>query len=301
MEMETANKRLINEKSGLFILIGLMGVGMVMGTTLSVIFWKLVGGNGMVDMQVALTNPEHVVFIRLSQTVLALCIFFIPPVFAAWLISRRPFSYIGFKTKISVQTFFWGFFLMAITILLSGSLASLNEMIPLTEQLKVYAQAMEDSYMKQVELMSAMNGIPDLVIAVLVMALAPAIFEEVFFRGGFQNMMQRATGKMWVSILITSLLFSAIHFSFYGFLSRVALSIVLGLLYAHTQNIWMPIVAHFINNAMGVFQIYYLRVKGLPLSEATEDKYPIWWGLFTLIALIYFFKYFKQSANGIRS
>jgi membrane protease YdiL (CAAX protease family) len=133
------------------------------------------------------------------------------------------------------------------------------------------------------------------------MALAPALFEEVFFRGGFQNMMYRATGQMWTSILITSLLFSAIHFSFYGFLSRVALSIVLGLLFAYTQSIWMVVIAHFLNNAMGVFQIYYLRMKGLPITDLSEDKYPIWWGIVALGALIYLFSYFKKSADGIRS
>ena len=160
---------------------------------------------------------------------------------------------------------------------------------------------MEDAYMRQIELMSIMNGIGDLLLSLVVMAFAPAVFEEVFFRGGFQNMMFRATGKMWVSILITSLLFSAIHFSFYGFLSRVALSLVLGLLYAYSKSIWLVIITHFLNNAMGVIQIYYLRLKGLPLSVSQDDKYPIWWGFIAIIALVYLFKYFKRSTDAIRS
>jgi membrane protease YdiL (CAAX protease family) len=291
----------INEKTGLFILILLMGAGMVLGSLIAMLAWKISGGGQQEDFQLALANPANVQFIRLAQTILAACIFFIPAIFTAWLISRKPFVFIGFHKKIQSSTLFWGCLLMGITILLSGSLATLNEMIPLTDQLKVYAKSMEDSYMRQVELMSIMNGTGDLVIVLLVMALAPALFEEVFFRGGFQNMMYRATGQMWTSILITSLLFSAIHFSFYGFLSRVALSIVLGLLFAYTQSIWMVVIAHFLNNAMGVFQIYYLRMKGLPITDLSEDKYPIWWGIVALGALIYLFSYFKKSADGIRS
>ena len=290
----------INEKTGLFILILLMGVGMLLGSLIAMLAWKITGGAQSEDFQLALSNPANVNFIRLAQTILAACIFFLPAVITTWIVSRKPFLFIGFHQKLNASTILWGCLLMGITVLLSGSLAALNEMIPLGEQLKVYAQSMEASYMKQVELMSIMNGTGDLIVALLVMALAPALFEEVFFRGGFQNLMYRATGKMWASILITSLLFSAIHFSFYGFLSRVALSIVLGLLYAYTQSIWMVVIAHFLNNAMGVFQIYYLRMKGLPITDLSEDKYPIWWGIIALGALVYLFKFFKKSADGIR-
>jgi membrane protease YdiL (CAAX protease family) len=301
MSHQQESVRGINEKTGLFVLILLMGAGMVTGSLLSMVAWKISGGGQLEDFQLALANPANVGFIRLAQTILAACIFFIPSIVATWLVSRKPFLFIGFHESIKVSTLLWGCLLMGITIFLSGSLATLNEMIPLNESLKIYAHSLEASYMRQVELMSIMNGTRDLLIALLVMALAPALFEEVFFRGSFQNLMYRATGQMWTSILITSLLFSAIHFSFYGFLSRLALSIVLGLLYAYTQSIWMVVIAHFLNNAMGVFQIYYLRMKGLPIAELNEDKYPIWWGIIALGALIYLFSYFKKSADGIRS
>ena len=298
--MNEQNKLGINEKAGLFLLIAFMGVGLALGSTLSLLVWRAMGGKGLTDMQLALSNSSHINFIRLTQTVLAACIFFFSSLLAVRMVSKKPFTYIGFTAHIQVKTILWGCLLMGVTIVLSGSLATLNEMIPLSESLKIYFKSMEDAYSSQVDLMSKMTGINDLVVSLLVMALAPALFEEVFFRGGFQNMMFRATGKMWTSILVTSLLFSAIHFSFYGFLSRIALSIVLGLLYAYTKNIWMAIIPHFLNNALGVFQIYYLRMKGLPLSEGTEDKYPLWWALISLTALVILFRYFKKSLDGIR-
>lgn len=299
--MDADNKVGMNEKIGLFLLIGLMGVGMILGSSITLLIWKIKGGEGLADLQLALSNPSQVGFIRISQTILAACTFFLPSWAAIRIINKKPFNYIGFHQKLGVQTVIWGCILMGVTILLSGSLATLNEMIPLSESLKIYAKSMEDAYMRQIELMSIMNGVGDLLLSLVVMAFAPAVFEEVFFRGGFQNMMFRATGKMWVSILITSLLFSAIHFSFYGFLSRVALSLVLGLLYAYSKSIWMVIITHFLNNAMGVIQIYYLRLKGLPLSVSQDDKYPIWWGFIAIIALVYLFKYFKRSTDAIRS
>ena len=180
--METDNRRAMNEKIGLFLLIAFMGVGMVLGTTVSLLLWKIKGGQGLVDMQMALSNPAQVGFIRLTQTILAACTFFLPSLVAAKVVNRSPLSYIGFQSNLNIKTILWGCLLMGITILLSGSLASLNEMIPLTEPLKIYAKSLEDSYMKQIELMSVMNGMGDLIFALVVMAFAPAVFEEVFFR-----------------------------------------------------------------------------------------------------------------------
>jgi hypothetical protein len=156
---------------------------------------------------------------------------------------------------------------------------------------------MEDSYMKQVVVLSNMNGIADLIITIIVMAFAPAIFEEVFFRAGFQNMMNRATGKTMLSIVITSLLFSAIHFSFYGFLARFALGITLGCLFAYSKNIWISILAHFLNNAIGVIQIYMLHMQGKKIEDNMDDKFPLWVGAFALLVIFFGIKLYEKSTK----
>jgi membrane protease YdiL (CAAX protease family) len=161
--------------------------------------------------------------------------------------------------------------------------------------MKLYFTEMEDKYMQQVEVMSQMKGIPDLLVSLVVMAFIPALVEEVFFRGGFQNLMHRSTGNMWVSIIVTSLLFSAIHFSFYGFFARTALGIVLGLLFAASQNIWVPILAHFVNNAIAVGQVYYLRSTGQSLAESMDDKFPLWVGLFHIVFFFFAYRRFEKT------
>jgi len=114
-------------------------------------------------------------------------------------------------------------------------------------------------------------------------------------------MMHRSTGNFWVAIIVTSLLFSAIHFSFYGFLTRLTLSIVLGLLYAQTRNLWMPILAHFINNAIGVGEVYYLRTTGQSLEDGVGDKFPIWWGMIALAVFVFIYQKFqKHLTDGTR-
>lgn len=301
MEQQNENRLGINEKSGLFILIGLMGVGFVVGGFVSITAWKLMTGQDMSQMQVSMTDPGFSNQVRVTQTLLSMCIFLFPALIAARMVDKQPLSYIGLTQKSSALTFVFAIVLMLLTIVIGGSLATVNEMIPVSAQMELYFKTMEEDYMKQVEVMSQMKGIGDFLIALLVMAFVPAVVEEVFFRGGFQNMMHRSTGNFWVAIIVTSLLFSAIHFSFYGFLTRTALSIVLGLLYAYTRNLWMPILAHFINNAIGVGEVYYLRSTGQSLSDGIGDKFPIWWGILALVAFIFIFKQFqKQLPDGPR-
>ena len=293
------NRPGMTHKAGLFILIALMGAGAIIGGFASVLVWKLMTGQDMVDMQLNLTNPEFVNPVRTIQTVLSLLMFLIPTFIAVRIINARPLEYMGFKKKTHAPAFGWAVVLMLITMVIAGSLATLNELIPLTPSLKTYFTEMENRYIEQVEVMSRMNSFGDLIISLIVMAVVPAVVEEVFFRAGFQNMMQRSTGNIWLSIIITSLLFSAIHFSFYGLLARTAMGVMLGMMYATSKNIWVPILAHFVNNAVAVGQVYYLRMKGESLAAGMDDKFPLWWGLFA-IALVWFVygKFEKSVAHG---
>ena len=83
----------------------------------------------------------------------------------------------------------------------------------------------------------------------MVIAFLPALFEETLFRGGMQNLFSRWFKKPLLAIVVTSIIFSAIHGSYLGFLSRFALGFLLGWIYYRTGNIWLNIIGHFFNNA----------------------------------------------------
>jgi hypothetical protein len=60
-----------------------------------------------------------------------------------------------------------------------------------------------------------------------------------------------------LAIVVTALFFSAFHFQFFSFLPRFILGIILGYLMYYGRSIWYPILAHFVNNAMGVIYYYF--------------------------------------------
>lgn len=95
-----------------------------------------------------------------------------------------------------------------------------------------------------------------LLVGFFVIAVLPAIGEELVFRGMIQNYLLKATRNPHVSIWIAAFLFSAIHFQFFGFLPRLALGALFGYLYLWSGNIWIAIIAHFVNNGFSVIAIY---------------------------------------------
>ena len=146
-----------------------------------------------------------------------------------------------------------------------------------------------------------MKNFTDYLISLVIMALAPAVFEETFFRGGMQNLLHRWTGKPILAILLTSLLFSFIHFSWFGFLPRVALGVVLGLIFYQTGNLWLAILAHFFNNALVVSLMYYLKLQGKPIDGVMKDTDPLWVGVVATVALYCLFRYLSWFGDKLKT
>lgn len=109
-----------------------------------------------------------------------------------------------------------------------------------------------------------------LIVNLLVMALVAALSEELFFRGLLQQLFIKNRLNPHIAIILTAILFSAFHLQFFGFLPRLFLGIVLGYLYHITQNLWVPMVAHFFNNAFAVVSVHLFSDE-ISASPAPPD------------------------------
>jgi membrane protease YdiL (CAAX protease family) len=126
------------------------------------------------------------------------------------------------------------------------------------------------------------------------MGFLPALCEETLFRGGFQNFLSRSVRSPWLAIVIVSIIFSLAHGSFYGFLFRLSLSIVLGFIYQYSGKLWLSILAHFINNAVVITVCYIYMRQGRPMSEVMGETTSSYWGLSALPVLIGLLLLFKR-------
>lgn len=292
--MYTDDSKDITYGAGFFILLGLWLGGFILGVVLTVPIWLVMGNGGIEGLQTGMANPENVNAVRVIQVVTTFVIFFLPAYFAALILNRKPFKLLGFNRNFDVKQAFLALAIMFLGALTAGAFAQLNEMIPIPDSAAALFKLMEEQYAAQIEAISNMKTFGDYVMSLIMIALLPAVFEETFFRGGMQNLLTRSIGNHWVAIILTSIIFSLIHLSYYGFLARVCLGIVLGLIYYYSGSLWLSIFAHCFNNAIAVTQMYVMLQQGKPFKEAMNDKLPLWWGLAAIIGLYALFIVFKK-------
>jgi uncharacterized protein len=279
----------------------LVGLFMVVGSLLVAALGSNMLGVSLLQVPDALNRPQNANISRLLNTLATLVAFLIPAIVFAKVLSKQPFSWLGFNKRMNGKQMLIVVLITFAGMILSGSLGMLNQKIPLSENLLKQAQQLENAYKNAMMNMAHMTSLTDYLLAMLVMALAPAIFEEVLFRGAFQQVFVGWTKNAWAGIIITSILFSAIHFSFFGFLPRIALGLILGLIFYYTNNLWLSILLHFLNNGFVVTQLYILSAQGKAIDKVMDETMPIWWGSIALILLVVLFRLLLAESNQLKT
>jgi membrane protease YdiL (CAAX protease family) len=105
----------------------------------------------------------------------------------------------------------------------------------------------------------------------------------------------------FAGIFITSVIFSAIHFSYYGFLPRLFLGLMLGYIFYFSRNIWLNIIAHFLNNAYPLTAMYGLAMQGKSSEDALQETFPLYYGIIGAVILILLFISFKKESEKVLS
>jgi len=118
-------------------------------------------------------------------------------------------------------------------------------------------------------ILTGTESLRGLAVNILMIALIPGIGEELIFRGLLQSILTRAFRNGHWAILLTAVVFSALHLQFLSFLPRLFLGILLGYLYYYGKSIWYPILAHTCNNLIGV--LYYFFAHQENASDVLES------------------------------
>jgi uncharacterized protein len=283
--------------SQFFIFLGLMAAFLIFASLIAVLMWKVMVGGDLLQMEKQMLNPAYANAVKWMQLVSSMFMFLVPAFIFARIVNKQPVKHLGLKTRfnwvqagIVVAMVFVGFYL-------SGALAELTTYIPISAKAEVFFKRLEKSYTDQVMAIANMKSIGDYLYTLIIIAVAPAFFEELLFRGAMQQMFVKWTRSAWVGIIITSILFSAVHFSYYGFLSRMVLGIVLGFLFHYSKSIWLNIFAHFINNGVAVTAMYLMSRQGKLSSATMDERFPLWYGVAALAVIVALFAAYKRESK----
>jgi membrane protease YdiL (CAAX protease family) len=144
------------------------------------------------------------------------------------------------------------------------------------------------------------NSTGDFLVGVFVIALLPAIGEELVFRGMLQPEIFRAIGNHHVAIWASAFIFSAFHMQFFGFIPRIFLGALFGYLYLWSGNLLIPMIAHFVNNGFSVLMMYLYQIGTITTNMDSPEAAP--WPIvagFTVVfvALLFYFKKYYATRN----
>lgn len=209
--------------------------------------------------------------------------FLLPPILCAWLWdeNHKPFNWLNLNKGAGWQSFVLAIGIMVCAIPAINLLADLNNRIELPESLDFIEQklkAYEASAAALTERFLKADNIGVLILNIALMALLPALAEELSFRGTLQQIL----GNKHVAIWVTAFIFSAIHMQFYGFIPRMLMGAAFGYVFVWTGSLWIPVVMHFTNNGIAVLAYY---IFGTENSYAdTIGAGVTWWlGVISLI------------------
>lgn len=217
------------------------------------------------DILHILTNLEEqeVGLIRLFQITQTLLLFFVPALLTAAMFSHLPMNYLYADRRPNTATLVLAGITLVTAIPLLNAIAMANASLELPESMGKLEQTMrnmEDQAARLTELFLKTDNTFDVWINLGMVAVLPAIAEEFLFRGILQRLIADWTRSKQAAAIISAFLFSFIHFQFYGFIPRFLLGLYFGYLLIWTGTIWVPVVAHFVNNGLAV--IYYSYQAG---------------------------------------
>jgi membrane protease YdiL (CAAX protease family) len=259
-------------------------------------------GYGFTDILTLSTfdDPRYVAASKLIQILGSLGTFIIPAFLFSYLFTGDLFSFYRFGDPVGWRAMALTVLMMVSVIPLINYLAEINYRmeIPL-EGLDRFLRSLEEEAELIMSAFTSTRSLWGLTVNLLMIGMLAAIGEELIFRGLIQRLLNGMLKNIHIAIFITSIIFSAFHFQFFSFLPRLILGIILGYLMHYGRSIWFPIVAHFVNNTMGVIY-YYFNSKGSADDMLEEIGTSSMMPMAALISLLLFAGFFLAWLYRVR-
>lgn len=238
--------------------------------------------------------------LRLSLFLNHLFLFLIPSIiYGLYFYKKRFFQGLDLGKSPTSLGILFGLLLILFAYPLVTFAHYINSLLPLADWM---VQAEQDVSATLKKILDG-NSTAMIFVNVVLIALMPAIGEELVFRGILQKNIARIFKNGHIGVWIAAIIFSLIHFQFEGFLARMMLGAIMGYGYYYTRNLWVPILMHFMNNFIPVIAF---MVAGEDLTDASqlEEEFKWWTILVSLLgvpALIYFYNKYNGGKETSRT
>ncbi|HKL39755.1 MAG TPA: CPBP family intramembrane glutamic endopeptidase [Cryomorphaceae bacterium] len=280
-----------------------VGIFMLMGQGLLNALW----GVNLFDNPKALSDYQNENVVHMNRLLLFfqhLGLFVVPAIVFARLSSTAWKKYLGFRYVMPRVAIASALIIIA-ALPLINVLAWLNEGLALPDSLSGLEEVfvgMEETARELTMAIAGTGSFPSFLLNIVVVALLPAIGEEMIFRGLMIPIFRKWTRNVHVAVWLSAFLFSSMHFQFYGFLPRFVLGALLGYLFVWSKSLWAPILAHFVNNALALFLLFLIARGSISEEVDSFDPEPSDWLLvgFSVMAVAGLIYYILRFSKGWR-
>ncbi|HCL05439.1 MAG TPA: CPBP family intramembrane metalloprotease domain-containing protein [Chitinophagaceae bacterium] len=277
-------------------------LGFIVSSILAVVFVYALYGADTLSSMMSLSSGGTVNrgALQILLIVTSLGFFLVPPLLLSITEKKNPVAFYGLRRP-DFKLFGVVFLIMLVSMPIMELTAMLNQKMVLPELLKPIEEWMkskEDEAMQTTLLLLKMTSIKDFLMNLFMIALLPAVAEELMFRGGVQRTFTRWFNNPHVAIWTSAIIFSAIHMQFYGFVPRLLLGAGFGYIYYFSGNLWYAMLGHFLNNAYAVCAAWYMQKNNIPLSATDSPINIAWYGyIISFILTVMIFIYFKDLSK----
>lgn len=250
-----------------------------------------------------LNDPQSVNVLKYLQVVQSVGLFIVPPFILGWLYSGKISEYLYLNKSFDATSLLLVFVMMFFAAPFINFIGEINNKMQFPDWLEGIESWMKNAEENAAQLTEAflnVKTIAGLSFNLFMIALLPAIGEELLFRGVIQKLFTRMTRNHHFGIWISAILFSALHIQFYGFVPRMLLGILFGYLLVWSGSMWLPIIGHFFNNALAVIAWFLIHKNMLsPDVEkigSTSGSYYL--AMISLLLIVLFLWMIKRQNAG---
>ena len=248
-----------------------------------------------------LSDINTLKWIQLLQTI---TLFLLPSLILAYMCAKAPFSWLQLDKKADWKVFLWAVGIMLVALPAINMLAQWNQHMVLPTWLSGLEEWMKSKEAEAEwltkQFMSA-TTVSALLVNLFLMAVLPALSEEITFRGVLQRLLSPKNSSLnsHLSIWLTAIIFSAIHMQFYGFVPRMLMGALFGYMFVWTGSLWVPMLMHFVNNGMAVLLYFLANKAGWDMDEvdAIGTNETLWLGIVSLVLTIVGIYAFRRSTT----
>lgn len=220
-------------------------------------------------------NAAQINALKTVQLLASLGMFLVPALLFAWL-KFPDGDYLYLQARPSLR-----FGLLGILILLAavpgvGWIYEINKMLQLPQSLEGLQRLLDDAAKANEQLTLAFLATPritDLFINLIVIALIPALGEELLFRGCLFQLLQEWLRRSHATVWLSAALFSLVHGDAYGFVPRLLMGALLAYLFLWTNNLWVPILAHAVYNGAQVMLAFLFDHGWIGYDIRAEESF----------------------------